>query len=1798
MAHPLQRMPIDGHAHHLRLPEQASWLRLLAQVENVSLSWKYVTVLQSQKYSLVGLADVDISSVRPWRGSLTAWSREAFALHEYYNNPVDSFIVQAKYSFKLEEARSVFHKLDKRAREVEVNGSDGIFQPSGVSFAALGDCVGTETKIHDAFAEPPRRARLCDVLGKFGLTCQQELDTVAACMLPQPVADLVMKGCWADLLWMSRWKWFQSPFSQSAMWSQFKIPPNLQEVSGQHEVLGTIEPLDLSYLEGFLNDLRRWRSAIVAACEDDEEASGQELLLNSHATWLRQLLVYFKPHFAKEIVELGPRLSNNKRYSDCQLVGMVLFAWHLRDSVAVKEAMPTAMEAIFPNFFAQTSIAMGQQALKQSKSLLRNAQLAVDMALMLVRRRRLEQLGTSARYGWADSSPIAKSDWLISKHQAVLASDCTVLWGSWKALVDTVQSPADASQQRQNHLKSLMSGVCIHTQPPQAMGLGLTALESKVAALLFSLFLEVGSQSALKDFLKTFVSFTTDMGTELGAASFLVEDMSKLLPEWLAEPLLEMDVDEGDGNLDNVAGVAEIRFMPNAIIIPGALHICSNLCKDVSSKLSHWEPFLQQLALFEGLLCMRDRRERFLSTCVPDTADERKLFTHFSGSLYEKRWGAVISFLRKLYPLLEALQKYWSSEKYMQNYQQRESAADNHDAEEGHARFAAADLSATLGSGMFHVYLAMVMSLFNVVENLSSWFEGCLCHDWELKKHRGKLARNSQKEIAQCGPYAFCPMKGKRAPELAAGCLQTTFDEIVQLRKRSLLESIRQHGLDSESERCVLSDFEAGRLYIQLGLQVKFDFWTKCPWRLAALAHPHEELARASARDTLETVSFLDVADPDLVHHPVTLRFLHPDGPLRCMVEAFASGDHMTDALCSEVAKLSFMPVVERSIEAKHSLISRRVQKNWRSGRIVSLTLRVPDIKAAIAADANFLQELTDAFALTRDPVKASHQLGIQEHPALVQACFDSKHKNQRTGILNRIVYRCDLESKYEAHGQARVDHEQRTKKRARLAEKQIAKAAPAAKPPARRKLTHEDRYADMLSHAIQDHFTKVVSSATSSRVYSLDLAPNEHGCGPSLKPLDAVLEGERVAGISHRRQLSQLTPDIASDALAQQMLSFEGHEVVHFQVVHVAPSNMRTVAVPLGAGRRLAKGEIAISVHALQDLGDGKRHISMQPTSQGATCVAILSDLSAGDLTILQETCTEFELGQLAYSIKDFVPQTCQSCCQAVTELVRAGAFPDSHVRYEVALENGQVPHPWDELEGAGLISVVMLEGRDAKSYALTPAAVQALEVVAELTKPKLVCEPRVDMPLQDCTCYELLRHLEAAGWTWQPLPDAPQKRRALSYSSGCDRNFYSAGLPHPLYMRCLLDVERLLDIGVESIPHWSPKPALVYAQLLQGRNIQVRAAPRLMLQADVDGGGELQAAVDGEGDGAGVLAPVLDAEAVEEVHNDPLEADQVEVVDGDLTPTSREQQIAELLELMESTDDDKPAPDAPEVAPLVEPPPRVGHAPARASGANDAQRGSVVDSAPAVSHLAEAPVALADANVVEAPRLAVPAPKRAARTRNLVEPGCITYWGCFRISMLVAKPDSRPYGALEAVCPFHRRSRVSQCKKYIAHKSDSQAEKDLDYKALLHWCAQARTVNRQRHHVGMSVLPRAALAELAMDVIEAQRIDEGPSDLPTPDDELDKAAGPEEHPPNSAGSVPAVTRRVRGKRAATDIEPAGSGAAASSDPPGPAEAKPAASAPQSSGSASSESSSSDSSSSASETSSGSSSSSSSNAS
>ena len=81
------------------------------------------------------------------------------------------------------------------------------------------------------------------------------------------------------------------------------------------------------------------------------------------------------------------------------------------------------------------------------------------------------------------------------------------------------------------------------------------------------------------------------------------------------------------------------------------------------------------------------------------------------------------------------------------------------------------------------------------------------------------------------------------------------------------------------------------------------------------------------------------------LHHPIARKFLDPAAPLREQLESFVDDNPMGSELSFESSKFRFIPVVERSIESKHSLITRRAQTNWRSGRFVSLTLRMSDIQ-------------------------------------------------------------------------------------------------------------------------------------------------------------------------------------------------------------------------------------------------------------------------------------------------------------------------------------------------------------------------------------------------------------------------------------------------------------------------------------------------------------------------------------------------------------------------------------------------------------------------------------------------------------------------------------------------------------------------------------------------------------------------------------------------------------------------------------------------------------------------------------
>ena len=185
------------------------------------------------------------------------------------------------------------------------------------------------------------------------------------------------------------------------------------------------------------------------------------------------------------------------------------------------------------------------------------------------------------------------------------------------------------------------------------------------------------------------------------------------------------------------------------------------------------------------------------------------------------------------------------------------------------------------------------------------------------------------------------PTQGKRMPELAAGILEPLFGDVCAT---SMEEIMAEHAprLDAQQWQSLLRTWDAGKLHLWTGLQVKLDFRKRLPWRLAALAHHDLTVAR---RIATECMAVFDAQTPEVqaLHHPRTLAILgHSSRPAMLQFVAGAQWDseHLA-SLARVVLPMKFVPVVERYIEGGHSLVKRGVGPRH-APPLISLARRLP----------------------------------------------------------------------------------------------------------------------------------------------------------------------------------------------------------------------------------------------------------------------------------------------------------------------------------------------------------------------------------------------------------------------------------------------------------------------------------------------------------------------------------------------------------------------------------------------------------------------------------------------------------------------------------------------------------------------------------------------------------------------------------------------------------------------------------------------------------------------------------------
>jgi hypothetical protein len=307
--------------------------------------------------------------------------------------------------------------------------------------------------------------------------------------------------------------------------------------------------------------------------------------------------------------------------------------------------------------------------------------------------------------------------------------------------------------------------------------------------------------------------------------------------------------------------------------------------------------------------------ERLAGTCFASDP-RRPLIEKWGGpSLHLWRWGSVVQTCEAVLERRPALLDRWDSDAFSLGALGKcpdDTDEPSFKKQQVDRQFVSA-CDRAIKSDRFWAYAHMLLAINGFVEWISSWTEGCYCHSDVLCGQ--PTFRRRQKAMAAETGSKKCILKGRRAPELAAGALRTTFEKMVA--NSSALLSRLLSNLHTEEDRAQLAaDYHSAMDTMSLHLQTKTAHWQSLPWLCAGMAHPDEDIARRVAGDCLRT--FAATAGPGARHHPLTLRLLQ--GELRDSVEQFWYGARRESlgSLRTWLGGLRLLRVSERETEARH----------------------------------------------------------------------------------------------------------------------------------------------------------------------------------------------------------------------------------------------------------------------------------------------------------------------------------------------------------------------------------------------------------------------------------------------------------------------------------------------------------------------------------------------------------------------------------------------------------------------------------------------------------------------------------------------------------------------------------------------------------------------------------------------------------------------------------------------------------------------------------------------------------------
>lgn len=217
--------------------------------------------------------------------------------------------------------------------------------------------------------------------------------------------------------------------------------------------------------------------------------------------------------------------------------------------------------------------------------------------------------------------------------------------------------PAQLQAQIDSQCAVIRSGHGHHIHPPCGLGARAGSLAQKTHALLHSDHLESSSWKRTQEKLSLTLTFTGDLGTELGITRVREVNIAAKFPWWDSDALR---IDDAENE------VLRVGFS-DSVYIPGMFHIIDSMCDHLLRTLIYFEDIREKLAAFAMFFHHKHTRDLFSKKCVEGTEDADFGFLFQSGGppvLADGRvWGVHAQVISWALARKVVLQQAWDAHK-------------------------------------------------------------------------------------------------------------------------------------------------------------------------------------------------------------------------------------------------------------------------------------------------------------------------------------------------------------------------------------------------------------------------------------------------------------------------------------------------------------------------------------------------------------------------------------------------------------------------------------------------------------------------------------------------------------------------------------------------------------------------------------------------------------------------------------------------------------------------------------------------------------------------------------------------------------------------------------------------------------------------------------------------------------------------------------------------------------------------------------------------------------------------------